>query len=155
MTYFCKKCQTHKDDNEFYVRQSGKIASPCKPCTLKMHRLWEIKNPGKKKKTAAIWKLNNRDKLLMYNKMGQTKRRLIVARQTPEWANIKAIKDFYLNCPKGMTVDHVLPLNGADICGLHIEYNLQYLTKSANSKKHTKWSELEPSKENIKEIFCN
>lgn len=65
-------------------------------------------------------------------------RRLIVQQQTPAWADKKKIADFYLQCPEGMTVDHIIPLKGRIVCGLHIETNLQYLTKTENSRKNNK-----------------
>ena len=37
----------------------------------------------------------------------------------------------------GLTVDHVLPLHGAMISGLHVPYNLEGLTLSENCSKGT------------------
>ena len=55
--------------------------------------------------------------------------------QTPDDANIPAIQKFYLNCPPGYEVDHVLPISKG---GLHTLQNLQYLTISENRKKSSK-----------------
>lgn len=51
----------------------------------------------------------------------------------------KDIIEFYNNCPKGYEVDHVVPLNGKNISGLHTIDNLQYLTISDNRKKSNKF----------------
>jgi 5-methylcytosine-specific restriction endonuclease McrA len=61
--------------------------------------------------------------------------------QTPIWANLEHIKSFYINCPEGMVVDHIIPLRGKNVSGLHVEYNLQYLTISENCKKQNKIEE--------------
>jgi len=49
--------------------------------------------------------------------------------------NKKAIYEFYSQCPKGYEVDHIVPLNGHNVSGLHTIDNLQYLTISDNRKK--------------------
>jgi hypothetical protein len=53
----------------------------------------------------------------------------------PKWADIKAISKFYRDCPDGHHVDHIIPLNNPDICGLHSIENLQYLPAEENLKK--------------------
>jgi len=55
--------------------------------------------------------------------------------QTPDNADLEAIKKFYANCPKGYEVDHIIPISKG---GLHVLENLQYLTISENRKKHNK-----------------
>lgn len=56
----------------------------------------------------------------------------------PSWltaAQREEMIQFYENCPKGWHVDHVLPLDGPDVCGLHVPWNLQYLPARANRLK--------------------
>lgn len=69
--------------------------------------------------------------------------------RTPSWANVKEIQNFYRNCPDKFEVDHIHPLQGKLISGLHIIENLQYLTISENKSKHRKfepyWVFYEPS----------
>jgi len=57
---------------------------------------------------------------------------------TPKWADLVKIREFYANCPNGFQVDHVIPLKGKTVCGLHVENNLQYLTKRENQVKNNK-----------------
>lgn len=53
----------------------------------------------------------------------------------PPWADRKAIEVIYANRPPGHHVDHIIPLKGENVCGLHVPNNLQYLPAAENIKK--------------------
>lgn len=66
------------------------------------------------------------------------KRRVRIA--TPSWEDKNAIKEFYKNCPDGFHVDHIIPLRGKNVTGLHTLSNLQYLPKEENMRKSNTYS---------------
>lgn len=55
------------------------------------------------------------------------------------WSNLEEIKTIYSNCPKDYEVDHIIPIQGTSVCGLHCEHNLQYLPVSINRSKSNKF----------------
>jgi hypothetical protein len=57
----------------------------------------------------------------------------------PFWADRDILKKFYVDCPKGKVVDHIVPLHNNLVCGLHVINNLQYLTPKQNSIKGHKF----------------
>lgn len=60
----------------------------------------------------------------------------------PAWANTAAMRDIYRRARRlrragcDVAVDHIMPLNGADICGLHVENNLQIVSAGVNKYKN-------------------
>lgn len=74
------------------------------------------------------------------------KRRADMISATPKWANKKSIKNIYIDASE-MTkitgvehhVDHVVPLRGRNVCGLHVENNLQIIAADINRKKSNRW----------------
>lgn len=61
-------------------------------------------------------------------------------RAIPKWADVDAIQDVYKEAAyMQMEVDHIVPLQSPFVCGLHVEHNLQLLTKSENSRKGNRY----------------
>lgn len=112
-----------------------------------------IKNAARIKEYATKYRDENRDTLneqyrLYAKRFPQKKQANSVARRarklnaTPAWANQGYIALFYemakLEADRTgleVHVDHIVPLSHPLVCGLHVEHNLQLLTKSANLRK--------------------
>lgn len=62
-----------------------------------------------------------------------------IAQRTPDWANMLLIEKFYKNCPEGYHVDHIIPLQGKVVSGLHVLENLQYLPAAINLSKNNNY----------------
>jgi len=95
---------------------------------------YQLNNKDKIKEYQKEYKLNNRNLVNAH----AAKRRASRLKATPKFANLQKIKDIYLNCPKGFHVDHIIPLTSKIVCGLHVHWNLQYLTAKENIRKGNK-----------------
>lgn len=72
---------------------------------------------------------------LAVSKNRNANRRAIKAGATPEWADLRAIKEFYAACPDGYHVDHIIPLKNGVFTAFHSLENLQYLSAQENISK--------------------
>lgn len=72
--------------------------------------------------------------------LATARRRAAKLQRTPSWSEREAIAAFYLACPAGHQVDHVLPLRGRRISGLHVLSNLQYLPDADNMAKGNRFT---------------
>ena len=91
-------------------------------------------------KERAQYRQNNLEHIRKYERSRDRrfdvmKRYTAKLQRTPLWADLNKIKEIYDNCPEGYEVDHIIPLQGKLVSGLHVPDNLQYLTKSENCSK--------------------
>ena len=81
------------------------------------HLAWQKENPGKANANTA-------------------RRRNEQANRTPSWADHEKINLFYAEASaQGLEVDHIYPLQGKLVSGLHVHTNMQLLTRSENASK--------------------
>jgi len=149
----CTKCKADKNLSAFYMRK-GKARSECKECTLDQNK--KTITPEAKLKAHAAWRSRNREQIRESSSAYKKANRHLCNAQwmkyhanklnaTPAWLtkeqedDIKAMyalaKKFEKLCNIRYHVDHIVPLAGKDVCGLHVPWNLQLLPASVNIAK--------------------
>lgn len=132
---------------------------------LKEHRKeWVAKNKECVKAKQQEWINNNRDRVRAWNKKSKkkhidrvyatnAKRRADQINRTPSWLtenDLLLIREFYnmavfKSTTTGIThhVDHIIPLKGETVSGLHVPNNLRVITGKENMKKNNRFKENE------------
>jgi hypothetical protein len=128
----CKEYRLQNIEKDRLVKQRYKKNNKDKISL--QNKEYRIKNIDKVKKAINDWAKKNKPR----RRMAVAKRRAFKLKATPKFANLQKIKEIYMNCPVGYHVDHIVPLQGKNVCGLHVEWNLQYLTPYDNKSKSNK-----------------
>ena len=133
----CGRCNVEKPFTDYHKDRNASsigICSICKECVsieqnnnytkyIVAHKKSYDKNYGKIRARQQLYK-------------GQRSLRV------PIWydSQKQQIEDFYAKCPEGYQVDHIIPLKGREVSGLHVISNLQYLPIKENLQKGNKYS---------------
>lgn len=128
----CPRCESLLRYSYFDLDKSSSygVASICKACTSTKNAKFYEEN---KNRYHIPYIREHRAEYTARNALRKARK----LEATPSWANLSLIKDIYANAD-GMHVDHIIPLQGELVCGLHVENNLQYLTPEENMKKSNK-----------------
>jgi len=157
-SYYAKNAESIKTKNKQYrVNNPEKV----KAFEKKRHKTTHRKEQYKK------YREENREVLLErslrfqrenkeWARARNAKRRAAKKCRTAAWADFEAIQSYYVTCPEGYHVDHIIPLQGRwdwrgeglepVVSGLHVENNLQHLSAFENNPKNSMY---EPEIEDV------
>lgn len=153
----CIKCETEKAYEFFAVRKDSKdgYRNTCQACS----RLYDKKRWNGPRRMKSLQRLNKdyhqnkrnwakkhkewtRSNKHKINAI-QAKRRSAKINATPRWMtamDFLLIKEIYKAAAiLSMHVDHIVPLQGKNVCGLHVPWNLQPLPAAQNIKKSNRY----------------
>jgi len=118
---------------EYYKRNKQLVIARAQARPVEEQRLYR-----------ATWKANNPLQVLADNKVRRRKHR----NATPPWLSRKQKSEIRQLYQIAMTmtqttgeqyvVDHIIPLQGETVCGLHVPWNLRVITQEENLKKSNK-----------------
>ena len=143
----CKEClkadnKAYRESHPDYNKDYGKKYRELNPYPRKTPKRTPEEQRIQKRLRSIEWRKKNRDKNNSYS----AKRKAAKAKRLPIWItpeDISAIEDIYANAQKltkltgiQFHVDHIVPLQGENVSGLHIPANLQLLTQHENNVKY-------------------
>lgn len=164
----CVRCKINKSLSEFNkeTKQKDGLRLQCKNCRKTYHLARkdefkakyqlnkdQIKTNKKKYYKNNSAKIKTRIKLYASNNKGKmnakiAKYRYTKSKATPKWLTILQVKQIESLYRLASTlqritkvkyhVDHIIPLQGETVSGLHVPWNLQILTASNNVSKSNK-----------------
>ena len=160
-TKACTKCNTDKPVTDFYRDRSKKdgFRTHCKPCERPVALKYRAANAETmNRKGREDYALNPESRKAQQRAYRQTPkgraihnakanaRRVAKIQRTPAWADRDAIKGLYEEAARlqevlgiEMHCDHIVPLQGELVCGLHVESNLQVIPAVLNLRKSNKF----------------
>lgn len=102
---------------------------------------WRAANPVRQRELTKAWHLAHPGKTVAY----AMERWCAELQRAPAWRNTQQIDAVYAEAAyqrslgENVVVDHIIPLRGKFVSGLHVHNNLQVITAQANSAKSNTW----------------
>ena len=164
----CKSCfksffKVYRQENKEGLSTKGKIYyQNNKDTKLEYGRVYRQNNKEAKADYNRVYRQENKEALLGYNKSyyqdnresfyaSNAKRRSRKLNATPEWLTeqqdlkieliYKVAKALEMMDGVKRHVDHIVPLKGKGVRGLHVPWNLQVLTAEQNLSKNNSYSD--------------
>ena len=143
------KEKNNADSRAWYVANKEQAKATAKA--------WQLANKEQAKATSKAWNLANKEKIKAYCRAWYeanpgkaaahtVKRRAAKLHRTVSWSNKKLIRQIYkqakeltIETGESYHVDHIIPLQGKFVSGLHVETNLQILLAHDNISKSNKF----------------
>lgn len=122
-----KQKEYYEENKEAILKRNGAFAKANRALMTQYHLAYVKRNRNKWTAQTALYRAGK-------------------LQATPAWADLKAVKEIYKLAAKWneiwpedrVDVDHIVPLKGKNVSGLHTEVNLQILRSIENKRKSNK-----------------
>lgn len=145
-----KRCYVCKEVKSLSLYSKNKrckdgLQADCKSCRSIAKKKYLQENKEKVKEARKSYKIRNKHKVKALERL----RLKGIKKALPKWANNALIKNYYdvcrfFNDVNGYTkyhVDHIVPLSGKTVCGLHVHNNLQVIPAKDNLAKGNRFEQ--------------
>lgn len=151
-TYYVENAEKERTRNALYIKENAAKVKTAraryyqenKERRIENARLWKLNNKERHKAWEAAWREANRALCAFYSASWRRAAR----EQTPKWVDLDKIKAIYAEAQRVSAetgiphhVDHVIPLRGKNVSGLHVHTNMQVIPGVENVRKHNKFSD--------------
>lgn len=159
----CTCCKESKQESEYYKDERNKsgLQARCKPCMKQATALWKSKNTGRIQQYTEEYRAKTKEHRALvkkaYYEKNKEKALAYVRNRELLKRNQKIIIDdfdtfvleeaYHLSALRyditGLKwhVDHIVPLQGKQVCGLHKAINFQVIPAELNRKKYNKFED--------------
>lgn len=138
----------YRDVHKDRIKESKRLHYQHNKTTItQMHREYWKATRDKRKAARKVWEASNKHVLTFL----KSKRRAAKLLRTPSWHTKEhddQIKKIYADCRAlnatstiQYHVDHIVPLLGKTVCGLHVPWNLAIITAEENMRKNNKYDD--------------
>lgn len=128
-----KSCNS-KRCRQDYKNEWAKQNPECK-------KKWILNNPEKRKQASAEYMKRNRSYYTEYASLRTRYMRQAKPKWLDEFQEFWIQELYHLASLRNLEVDHIVPLKNDVVCGLHVPWNMQLLTRQANATKNNKFDE--------------